>query len=145
MLRSFTKIFSALVLLLVLWGLSEADSGRRSWVRLPGSIPGHVRILQFRASVGSVAQGEKAQLCYGVENAKSVRISPVAARVYPSANHCVEVVPQYTTHYMILAEGYDGSVATRSLILPVESGAPAPRTPLLFAALQCRLPGSHGF
>ena len=70
--------------------------------------------------------GEKAQLCYGVENAKAVRISPSLDAVTPAANRCLEIVPEHTTHYTILAEGYDGHVVTRVITLVVET-MPAPR------------------
>ena len=114
--------FAAISLVAVLWGLSRLpDPPEGSWVHLPGGSPGRVRILQFRASVGALMQGETAQLCYGVENAKLVRIAPVAARVLPATNRCMEVGPRHTTHYTIMAVGYDGSVATRSLTLPVQT------------------------
>jgi hypothetical protein len=85
-----------------------------------------VRILRFYATTGSITQGDKAQLCYGVENAKSVRILPSIASVAPAANRCLEIVPEHTTHYTILAEGFDGNIVTRPLTLVVEI-APAPR------------------
>lgn len=41
--------------------------------------------------------------------------------VYPSLSHCLEIVPDHTTHYTILAEGYDGAVATKSFTLAVRA------------------------
>jgi hypothetical protein len=137
MLFRFPKLFVAAVLLMALWGLSRLrSSGEDAWVRVSGSIPGRVRILLFQASVGSLTEGQKAQLCYGVANAKSVRIAPVAVRVYPSANRCVEIVPQHTTHYTILAEGFDGSVATKSFTLPVQAAPGEPEQRVQFAGLR---------
>src|SRR5690242_18627189 len=122
MLFRFTKIFVAAGLLAALWGLTAMrESDPRSWVRPAGSQPRPVRIVKFYASVGALTVGEKAMLCYGVENAKSVRISPLLQGVYPSTNHCLEIVPEHTTHYTILAEGFDGRVAMQSLTLPVQS------------------------
>ncbi len=95
------------------------------WVRPIGTRPGPVRIVQFYASVRILTAGDKALLCYGVENAKSVRIAHIAQDVYPAANRCLEIVPDRTTHYTILAEGFDGKIVVKSLILPVEA-APAP-------------------
>lgn len=126
MLFRFTKLFMAVGLLVALWGLSTVrrpDSG--AWVRPVDTPPGPVRILQFYASVGVVTPGEKALLCYGVENAKSVRIAPMIQGVYPAYSRCLEIVPEHTTHYTILAEGYDGTVAMKSFTLPVQ-GAPGP-------------------
>lgn len=134
------KLCAAVVLLAAMWGLNSVDrKASRAWLRPAGTPPGPVRILRFYASVGLVWTGESAELCYGVENAKSVRISPPLPGVYPSARHCLEVVPEHTTHYTILAEGYDGKVAMQSLTLPVES-APAMRAPSVNYAMAVRFP-----
>ena len=123
----FAKLIGALGLLLAVWGLSFVRGGpTRAWVRADGTA-GPVRILQFYANVGAILPGEKAVLCYGVENAKSVHISPLLPGVFPSIRHCLDVFPEHTTHYTNLAEGYDGAVATRSLTLPVEVSPPPPR------------------
>jgi len=132
----FARIWVALGVLLGVWGLSAIRrSGERAWVRPLGTHVGPVRILQFYASVGSLTIGQKAQLCYGVENARSVRISPPITGTYPSPNHCLEIVPERTTHYMILAESFDGRVATQSLTLPVLPPI-APRRPLYYAVAE---------
>jgi hypothetical protein len=121
MLFRFTKIWVALGALAALLGLAAVRRTEpRSMVRPIGARTGPVRILNFYASVGAVTMGEKALLCYGVENAKSVRISPAIPGVYPSSNRCLEIVPERTTHYTILAEGFDGRVATQSFTLPVQ-------------------------
>lgn len=121
MLFRFTRIWVALGALVALWGLAATRRPEsRVFIRPLGIRSGPVRILNFYASVGAVTMGEKALLCYGVENAKSVRISPVLQGVYPSPNRCLEIVPERTTHYTILAEGYDGRVATQSFTLPVQ-------------------------
>jgi hypothetical protein len=125
----FTKIWVAGGLLVAMWGLGTMhQSDSRAWVRPIGSQPGPVRILQFYASVGSITAGQKALLCYGVENARSVRISPMLQGVYPAASRCVEILPEHTTHYMIMAEGYDGQVATRSFTLAVQAVPISPQT-----------------
>jgi hypothetical protein len=126
MLLRFTKLWVAIGLLLGVWALGTV---RRSepgeWVRPIGTRPGPVRIVQFYASVRILTAGDKAMLCYGVENAKSVRIAHISQQVYPAFSRCIEIGPEHTTHYTILAEGFDGKIAIRSLILPVEA-APAP-------------------
>jgi hypothetical protein len=123
MLFRFTKLFMAVGLLVALWGLSQI--GRR----------GPVRILQFYASVGTLTPGDKAQLCYGVENARSIRIVPTLPGVYPAYIHCLEIVPEHTTHYTLQAEGYDGTVATRSFTLPVQGRTPARPLVLQYAGM----------
>ncbi len=130
------KLSAAIALLATVWSISLIRTGGpRPWVHTSGR-PGPVRILRFYASVGAVLPGQKASLCYGVENAKTVRISPLLTGVFPSLSHCLEVSPEHTTHYTILAEGYDGIVATRSLTLPVENSAP--RTRMLHYAVFTR-------
>lgn len=120
----FAKPIAAAGLLLALWGLDAVRGGRpRVWSG--AEIAGPVRILEFYASAGTILPGESAMLCYGVENAKSVRISPMLNRVYPSPNRCLQIVPEHTTHYTLLAEGYDGTVDARSLTLPVQAPPPA--------------------
>jgi hypothetical protein len=117
---------AAISLLAGMWVEDRFDSGAYGpWV-VASAGPRQVRILQFYATVGLVESGEKAQLCYSVENAKSVKISPLLPGVYPSAGRCVEVVPDHTTHYTIMALGYDGATAYRSLTLPVRQAEPSP-------------------
>lgn len=117
-------------MLMALWCVSQLGFPENgSWAVLPG-MQGKVRILQFRTSVGALTAGEKAELCYGVANARSVRIAPMAAHIYPSSNRCLEIGPRHTTHYTLMAIGYDGSVATRSLTLAVQAAPveiPEPR------------------
>jgi hypothetical protein len=129
------QIVAGITMLVGLWGVSQLSLPEEgSWARLPGA-PARVRILQFRASVGALIAGQKAQLCYGVENARSVRIAPVAMPVDPSPNRCMEIGPRHTTHYTLMAIGYDGSVATRSLTLAVQAMPPEIPEPLEFVRL----------
>jgi len=131
----FSRIWLVLGGLLAVWLLIPSRRpGDPAWVRPLGTRVGPVRILQFYATAGSVTAGQKAQLCYGVENARAVRISPAVAGVYPSMAHCLEIVPERTTHYMILAEGFDGAVATRSVTLAVLPQV-MPRQPVNYAGM----------
>jgi hypothetical protein len=119
----FARPVAAAGMLVLLWAAGNLRTGGL----LPGLHPlgsaGQVRILRFYASVGSLEAGQTAQLCYGVENAKTVRISPWVGGAAPAERRCVAVVPTRTTHYTIMAEGFDGTVTARSLTLPV---APPP-------------------
>lgn len=133
MVHRFAKPIGAVALLLALWALNSVrDGGPREWAH-PAGAPVPVRILRFYASAGTIAPGEAAQLCYEVANARSVRISPMLPGVYPSVSHCLDVRPEHTTHYTILAEGYDGGVAVRSVTLEVEDAPGAPPRILQFA------------
>jgi hypothetical protein len=126
LLRLLGRVLGAVGLLAAVWAVGAIpDDGDHSWIRPVGEPRGPVRILRFYATTGSIPPGGKAQLCYGVENAKSVRISPALTTVLPTGNRCLDIAPERTTHYTILAEGFDGSVDTQPLTLVVES-APAP-------------------
>src|SRR5438477_13017588 len=130
----FARLFAAVGLLVGMWGLSVLRwSDPRVWVRPANVKRGPVRILQFYASVGTLAPGERALLCYGVENAKAVHISPALQGVYPTHRHCLEIVPEHTTHYTLQAVGYDGTVAIRSFTLAVQE-TPARRPEILNVA-----------
>jgi hypothetical protein len=137
MLSRFARIFLAVGLLVALWGLSQARRpGGQAWLDPlvnPGvAHPGPVRILRFYASVGTLAPGQTAQLCYSVENARMVRISPMQS-AWRALDRCFDVVPEHTTHYTLMAEGFDGTVAARSLTLPVQSPPAAGKPGLQYA------------
>ena len=120
MLFRFPSLWIGVALLAAMWGLgSFRQPGKESTYRPVGTPPGPVKILSFYANVGTLPPGGKALLCYGVENARTVRISPTLPNVYPAHSRCMEIGPERTTHYTILAEGYDGNVATQSFTLPV--------------------------
>lgn len=76
-------------------------------------------ILHFYASPGAIRRGETAQLCYGVSNAKAVRLEPQAARVWPSLNRCMEVRPPKDTTYTLTAEDATGQTKTATLTVLV--------------------------
>ena len=80
-----------------------------------------VKILQFYAREGSVIEGGKSLICYGVLNAKSVRIDPPVDGAYPALNRCLEVAPQRATRYTLTAEGQDGRSVSQSFVLGVHS------------------------
>jgi hypothetical protein len=116
-----TRLAMATLIVVVLWSLALLHSpADRMWVRPLSSPPRPVRILRFYATVGALFPGERAQLCYSVENAKVIRISPAVDSAYPSLGRCLEIHPDHTTHYTLQAEGFDGAVAVRSITLPVQ-------------------------
>jgi hypothetical protein len=122
--------------LVVLLGLSllRIPSGQVKLKPL-SSQPQPVRILKFYATIGALMAGDKAQLCYSVENARVIRISPAVEPASLAPGRCVEVHPLHTTHYTLQAEGFDGSMAVRSLTLPVQVPA-IPKLPVQFAMIR---------
>ena len=78
-----------------------------------------VKILQFYARDGAITDDQKTVICYGVVNAKSVRIDPPVADMYPALNRCVDVAAKRDTRYTLTAEGNDGKTATAEFTLAV--------------------------
>jgi len=76
-------------------------------------------IIAFYVSPGMIRQGESAQLCYGVSNAKTVSLDPPVEEVWPSASRCFDVSPKKTTTFTLTAEGARGEKKTQSLELEV--------------------------
>ncbi len=81
---------------------------------------GHVGIIQFYSGNGAIMHGGKAQLCYGVVNAKEVRLEPPVEKVWPSLSRCFDVAPAQTTHYTLTAEGADHKAVAASLDIVVQ-------------------------
>ena len=127
MLVRLSRLAVATLIAVVLWAITLLhDPSDRVWVRPLTAQPRPVRILRFYATVGAMAPGGKAQLCYSVENAKIVRISPSVESAYPSPGRCIDIHPEHTTHYTLQAEGFDGRVAVRSITLSVQDRPWAP-------------------
>ncbi len=88
-----------------------------------------LKILDFYATGGVRKGGDPTLLCYGVLNAKSVRIDPPVPGIYPTLSKCVEVRPEKETRYKLTAEDAAGHTASASVVVPVGPGrgaAPAP-------------------
>jgi hypothetical protein len=79
-----------------------------------------VRITQFYSPKPTIPKGEKGMLCYGVENAKSVRLDPPEVELTPSFTKCVEIDPKGPTKYTLIAEGAEG--ATDQQTVEVKTG-----------------------
>lgn len=84
------------------------------------AVGGALKILNFYASTGMIARGEEARLCYGVANAKTVRLDPPVERVWPSLARCFGVSPKRETRYTLTAEDEHGHTESQSIILQVK-------------------------
>ncbi len=58
-------------------------------------------IQNFYATPAEIRRGETVQLCYGVANAKTVKLEPQSNPVWPSYARCVDVTPAKTTTYTL--------------------------------------------
>ncbi|MFB3825255.1 MAG: hypothetical protein ACE15B_00755 [Bryobacteraceae bacterium] len=116
----------------------HADRAFRERVRrarpagaLPVSGPG-VRITHFYAGTGAIVRGGHSVVCYGVENARAVRLDPPEERLAPAMNRCFAATPQKDTTYTLHATGEDGSEVSESFTIQVSP--PPPR--ILFIHLE---------
>ncbi len=82
-----------------------------------------VKILGFYAREGNLTEGGQSVICYGVLNAKSVRIEPPVDGVFVALSRCLEVAPEHNTRYTLIAEGADGRTASASFVLTVGADA----------------------
>jgi hypothetical protein len=76
-------------------------------------------ILSFYASPTVIRRGQTAQLCYGVANAKSVRLEPETQPVWPSVAHCVDVSPLKSTTYTLTIEDGGGKTQSQEVAVKV--------------------------
>ena len=76
-------------------------------------------ILSFYASPTMIRRGESAQLCYGVANAKSVKLEPQAQPVWPSVVHCVDVTPNKSMTYTLTIEDSAGKTLSQDVEVKV--------------------------
>jgi hypothetical protein len=80
---------------------------------------GEIRFNQFTIDRTSLKRGETARLCYGVENAATVKMDPPLEQLKPTYLHCLDISPKVTTKYTITADDGKGHSKSQSLELPV--------------------------
>lgn len=78
------------------------------------------KILAFYASPGLIHRGETVDMCYGVSNAKTVKLDPPEGNVWPSANRCLQVTPKKTTTYTLTIDDGKGKTANQTLTITVK-------------------------
>ncbi len=80
---------------------------------------GEILFGNFSVDSGLLKRGEHTQLCYSVENAKTVKLDPPIAQIKPSYRNCLEIAPKTTTTYTITAEDGKGHTKSESLTVRV--------------------------
>ncbi len=76
-------------------------------------------IQNFYAVPGMIHRGQSVQLCYGVANAKTVKLEPQPNPVWPSYSRCVDVTPAKTTTYTLTIADAAGNTKAQSLEVKV--------------------------
>jgi hypothetical protein len=76
-------------------------------------------IQTFYAVPAAIHRGETVQLCYGVANAKTVKLEPQNNPVWPSYSRCVDVTPTKTTTYTLTIADAAGNTKSQTLEVKV--------------------------
>ncbi len=101
--KSFTKLQPILLVLLVACGSAPPSDHAKQQTSQ------RARILQFYgANTQAVVKGQPLAICYGVEDAQSVRMEPPEVELGLSRNRCFAVSPKQNTTYLLIAKGTDG-------------------------------------
>ncbi len=77
------------------------------------------KILAFSLSSGAIHAGQPVQICYGVANAKSVKIEPPVGEVWPSMSRCLETKPKKDTTYILTVQDQAGHTDSAQLEIKV--------------------------
>ena len=92
----------------------EAAEARRTL-----DLIGQLKILNLYAVPNAIQRGKSTRLCYGVLGAKTIRIEPEVAGVYPALSHCVEISPKQDTDYTLTAEDEAGHTVSETVSVAV--------------------------
>jgi hypothetical protein len=76
-------------------------------------------IQNFYATPGTIGPGQSVELCYGVANAKTVKLEPQSNPVWPSYSRCVDVTPTKSTTYTLTIADAAGHTKTQTLEVKV--------------------------
>ena len=96
---------------------AQREDAQKSYDTLGGS---EFKIISFYALPGTIHRGDTVDMCYGVSNAKSVKLDPPDANVWPSNDRCLQIVPKKTTTYTFTAEDGKGHIKTATLTIEVK-------------------------
>jgi hypothetical protein len=83
-----------------------------------------LKILHFYGHTPNVEKGEHLIICYGVRDARAVRLEPPLEALSPSLNRCIAVQVEALTTFRLVAEGNDGAEASASFSVNVVPAAP---------------------
>jgi hypothetical protein len=95
---------------------AQRDAAEKSVAVLGGS---DFKIISFYATPGKIQRGDTVDMCYGVSNAKAVKLEPPVANVWPSVDRCIQVAPKKTTTYTFTADDGKGNAKTAQLTIEV--------------------------
>jgi hypothetical protein len=120
--RVFQLLAPLLGLSLLLDGCTSAGHVARPAAEKTSEDP--VRITQFYATKPAIPRGEDALLCYGVENATAVRITPPVEQIRPALSRCFTISPKETTTFNLIAEDRSAKTSSQSVTVTVTPPLP---------------------
>ena len=91
---------------------TEAERDRQTLEGLGGD---KLKILEFYASPPVIHAGQSTLICFGVNEAASVRIEPPVEELHPALSRCFQVSPRHNTDYKLIAEDAGGHTLSQSL------------------------------
>jgi hypothetical protein len=94
----------------------EAENAKYTVEKYGGD---RVKILAFSLSSGAIHAGQPVQICYGVANAKTIKIEPPVGEVWPSMSRCLEAKPKKDTTYVLTAQDAAGHTDSAELAIKV--------------------------
>lgn len=97
----------------------QAEKQRQSDQAAIEQLGGSELAIQMLYATPQIHRGETAQICFGVANAKSVKLEPQDNPIWPSHSLCVDVKPKKTTTYTLTATGSDGKSVSQQVSVAV--------------------------
>lgn len=107
------------------FGMARASSAHRE--RTGGVVDrsADVKILAFYGTAGEIREGDRELVCYGVQNARAVRMEPPIEALTPALTRCFWADPHGNTQYKLMAEGFDGRQVSESFAVRVKPALPS--------------------
>ena len=131
----FTGLAVLVVALYLMWTLLSRHIANRAYERRVQSeqaqkqrqadqaaieqLGGSQLAIQMFYATPEIRAGDTAQVCFGVANAKFVKLEPEPQPVWPSHSLCVDVKPNKTTTYTLTATAADGQTVTQQVTVKV--------------------------
>lgn len=78
-----------------------------------------LKVLNFYPDPKILQRGGKGRLCYGVANARAVKLDPTVEAIWPSLGRCIDISPTAETTYTLTATDAQGRTATESVVVRV--------------------------
>ena len=94
----------------------EVEAGRRFRAAYGND---EVKIVGFVIQPAEIQRGKEAKFCYGVLNAKVVRLHPPIDDVHPAMSYCFNAAPKQTTTFTLTAEDAQGKSVQATAVVRV--------------------------